>query len=83
MNEAYKKLTSHGSVSIPVQMRREMGLEPKDPVVVTVDDKNNITISPYNMRCIFCGTQEGVRSFKNKGFCSQCASQILKIREDR
>ena len=34
MSTAYKKMTSHGSISIPVAMRRELGIEPKDPMVV-------------------------------------------------
>lgn len=34
MNTAYKKMTSHGSISIPVAMRRELGIEPRDPMVV-------------------------------------------------
>lgn len=29
MSEAYKKMTSHGSISIPVAMRRELGIEGK------------------------------------------------------
>ena len=34
MSTAYKKMTSHGSISIPVAMRRELGIEPKDPMIV-------------------------------------------------
>lgn len=34
MSEAYKKMTSHGSISIPVAMRRELGIEDKDPMIV-------------------------------------------------
>ena len=34
MSEAYKKTTSHGSISIPVAMRRELGIEGKDPMIV-------------------------------------------------
>ena len=34
MSTAYKKMTSHGSISIPVAMRRELGIEPKDPMTI-------------------------------------------------
>ena len=39
MSTAYKKVTSHGSISIPAAMRRDLGIEPKDPMVV-VDRKS-------------------------------------------
>ena len=31
MSERYKKLTSHGAISIPVAMRRDIGLQGGDP----------------------------------------------------
>ena len=34
MSTAYKKMTSHGSISIPVAMRRELGIEGKDQMIV-------------------------------------------------
>ena len=52
MDTAYKKITSHGSISIPVAMRRELGIEPKDPMVVK-EDGGKIVISPYETRCSF------------------------------
>ena len=45
MSEAYKKMTSHGSISIPVAMRRELGIEGKDPMIVE-SNGGRITISP-------------------------------------
>ena len=38
MSTAYKKMTSHGSISIPVAMRRELGIEPKDPCLLYTSD---------------------------------------------
>ena len=52
MSEAYKKMTSHGSISIPVAMRRELGIEGKDPMIVE-SNGGRITISPYRPRCLF------------------------------
>lgn len=77
MNTAYKKMTSHGSISIPVAMRRELGIEPKDPMVVE-ERGGKIVISPYTLRCNFCGTTEGVNEFHGKGICMECAGKILE-----
>ena len=40
MSTAYKKMTSHGSISIPVAMRRELGIEPKDPMIESIRVKS-------------------------------------------
>lgn len=77
MSAAYKKMTSHGSISIPVAMRRELGIEPKDPMVVE-QSGGKIIISPYTLRCNFCGTTEGVREFHGKGICGTCAAKIME-----
>lgn len=61
MSTAYKKMTSHGSISIPVAMRRELGIEPKDPMIVE-EHQGEIRIKPYTLRCNFCGTTEDVHT---------------------
>ena len=76
MSTAYKKMTSHGSISIPVAMRRELGIEGKDPMIVE-NNGGKITISPYTPRCLFCGTTEEVRQFHGKGICQGCAAKVI------
>lgn len=77
MSTAYKKMTSHGSISIPVAMRRELGIEPKDPMVVE-QSGGKIVISPYTLRCNFCGVTEGVHEFHGKGICEACATKAFE-----
>lgn len=75
MSTAYKKVTSHGSISIPVEMRRNLGIEPKDPMAVE-EYQGEIRIRPYTPRCIFCGVADDVREFRGKGICGACAAKI-------
>lgn len=75
MSETYKKITSHGSISIPVAMRRELGIEPKDPMVLQAG-VGGIWITPYVLRCNFCGETEKVREFRGKGICMTCAAEL-------
>ena len=63
MSTAYKKMTSHGSISIPVTMRRELGIEPKDPMIVD-EHQGEIRIKPYTLRCNFCMSFMGRVSVK-------------------
>lgn len=77
MDTAYKKVTSHGSISIPVAMRRDLGIEPKDPMVVEREG-GSIRIRPYTPRCIFCGATEGVRELRGRGICGACAAMAAE-----
>lgn len=72
----YKRITSHGSVSIPVQLRRELGLQPRDPLEVEVNAKGEIVLRPYAPRCIFCGAQEEVHRVCGRVVCTGCARQV-------
>lgn len=74
MKNAYKKLTSHGSISIPVAMRREIGLQGGDPMEVS-QEGDNIVIKAYTPRCIFCGNTEKVIKIDGKGICPMCAKK--------
>lgn len=78
MGATYKKMTSHGSVSIPVAMRRSLGLEPKDALEVSEKD-GAVVIRPYNLRCIFCGTDEIAGKMYGKGLCRSCAAKAYEI----
>ena len=76
MSTAYKKMTSHGSISIPVAMRRELGIKPRDAVEVCAEKDGTIVIRPYQPRCIFCGTTENVTLMKGRGICRECMEEI-------
>lgn len=79
MGITYKKLTSHGSLSIPVAIRRELGMEPKDPVVLEIGEGNQIVVSAYRPRCIFCGSTDEVSVYRNKGVCPGCAEAVKHL----
>lgn len=75
MSRAYKKMSSHGSISIPVAMRRELGIEGKDPMVIE-QEEGKITITPFSLRCNFCKSTDGVQEFYGKGICNICAAKV-------
>lgn len=77
----YKKISRHGSINIPVAMRREMGLQGGDPMEVTLNN-GVVTVKPYAPRCIFCGTNENVvHRLHGKHICAACAVEALETAE--
>lgn len=76
MSRTYKRISARGSIGIPSALRREMGIEPKDPMEIEVTEDNRITITPYQPRCVFCGVTEKVGLFRNRGICSACRDKL-------
>lgn len=77
MSVSYKKMTRQGSISIPVAMRRNLGIEERDPIVVE-EKEGKIIISPYRPRCMFCGSTEHVLQFNGKGICVKCGEKVIE-----
>lgn len=74
----YKRLSSKGGLNVPVKLRRFMGIEPKDPMELEVNEKNELVVRPYQVRCIFCGEQDVVIKKNGKGVCQNCAEQMIE-----
>lgn len=80
MKSNYKKISSNGSINIPVAMRREMGIQGKDPMEVTMKD-GVVIITPYTPRCVFCGNVDGVLKFQGKHICKSCGNRLFDMME--
>ena len=70
-----RRIDELGRVVLPVDMRRALGLEIRDPVEVFVNE-NAIIIRKYQPSCIFCGSEKGIELFRNKPLCSECRRQL-------
>ena len=77
MKNNYKKVSRHGSINIPVAMRREIGIQGGDPIEVTLNH-GVVTVKPYTPRCIFCGSIEGIGKLFGKGVCPECAAKAVQ-----
>ena len=77
--EQYKKMSSHGSINIPVAMRRELGIEPKDPMIVKTNDEGDIILKPYVPRCMYCGRQDQVHKVFGRYVCIGCAKKVYEV----
>lgn len=75
-----KKMTSHGSISVPVDLRRSLGIQNRDPMDVFEED-GKIILIPHAPRCIFCGADEGVFKVLGKQVCEGCLKQIRQAED--
>lgn len=72
-----RKVDELGRVVIPIELRRTMSIEEKDPLEIYVDGES-IILKKYEPACIFCGSAVEVEDFKGKKVCRDCAQGMGK-----
>ena len=66
-----------GRVVLPVELRRSMGIDQKDPIEILVDG-GQIIFRKYKPACVFCGSTIDVQHFQRKVVCLQCTKAIFE-----
>jgi len=66
-----------GRLSIPVQLRRKLGIASGDAVEFFVDGDDKIVLKRYFSKCAFCGNTECL-PFKNSNICIDCGQIIAE-----
>ena len=72
-----RKVDELGRVVIPIELRRTMSIEEKDPLEIYVDGES-IILKKYEPACIFCDSAVEVKDFKGKKVCQVCAQGMGK-----
>lgn len=70
-----RKVDELGRVVIPIELRRTMGIEIKDPIEIFVEGQN-IILKKYQPSCIFCNSMNDVVYYKGKNICADCLREL-------
>jgi len=70
-----RKVDELGRVVIPIELRRTLGIEEKDPLEIFVDG-DRIILRKYEPSCVFCGSAADVTNFKGKNVCQSCLDSM-------
>ncbi|OCL27679.1 AbrB family transcriptional regulator [Orenia metallireducens] len=70
-----RKVDELGRMVIPIELRRTLGIETKDPLEIYVDDKK-IILTKYEPACIFCSNAGATKEFKGKIVCLDCIEEM-------
>ncbi|MGE5559074.1 MAG: AbrB/MazE/SpoVT family DNA-binding domain-containing protein [Bacillota bacterium] len=73
-----RKVDELGRVVIPIELRRTLQIEEKDPLEIYVDGEK-IVLKKYLPTCIFCGSADGVQSFRDKNICAGCMKEMKVV----
>ena len=67
-----RKVDELGRIVLPIELRRTLGIDEKDPLEIYVDQER-IILKKYEPACIFCGNASDNRLFHGKNVCRECA----------
>lgn len=69
-----RRIDDLGRVVLPIEMRRMLGIDIKDPIEIFVE-KESIVLKRYEPACIFCG---GVaeKEYRGKSVCRECIGKL-------
>ena len=70
-----RKIDELGRIVLPIETRRRLNLEPKDPVEIFVE-KDRVVIKKYEPACILCGEMNDIVDFKDRKICKKCLADI-------
>jgi transcriptional pleiotropic regulator of transition state genes len=70
-----RKIDDLGRIVLPAETRRLFNIHEGDQLAISVEG-DNIIIRKLEDTCTFCGSTRDVSSFKGKGLCGRCRSQI-------
>ncbi len=72
-----RRVDDLGRIVIPMELRRTLGINVKDPMAIFVED-DKIILEKHRDVCTLCGKQENVSEFKGRPICSTCVEEIKK-----
>lgn len=73
-----RKVDELGRIVLPIELRRTLDIEIKDPLEIFVND-DCIILKKYTPACIFCGSAKDVRRIKEKNICSECIEELKNL----
>ena len=70
-----RKVDELGRVVLPVELRRTLDIEEKDPIEISLDG-DRVILRKYHAVCIFCGSEKDMREFNGKRVCRKCCKAL-------
>ena len=75
-----RRIDDLGRVVLPVELRRTLNLEVRDPVEIFIDG-DAIVLRKYDAACLFCGAPRDLLFYRGKQICRSCLRQLREETE--
>lgn len=75
-----RRVDELGRVVLPIELRRNLNIEPGDPLDISVENNKVVLQKPeINNTCIICSQKDAEHNINQKNICSNCAREISKF----
>ena len=74
-----RKVDELGRIVLPIELRRTLDINIKDPMEIFVDDEY-IILKKYTPACIFCGSATDIKRIKDKNVCANCLQEMKELK---
>jgi transcriptional pleiotropic regulator of transition state genes len=71
-----RQVDEMGRVVIPMEVRRQLGIEAGDGVEFLVNG-GDIVLQKYRPGCVFCGNVNGLERYRGKWVCGECCRLLM------
>lgn len=73
-----RKVDELGRIVLPIELRRTLDIEIKDPIEIYVDG-DYILLKKYQPACVFCGNAKNVKRIHDKNVCENCIKELQNL----
>ena len=73
-----RKVDELGRIVLPIELRRTLDIEERDQLEIYLDG-DRIVLKKYDADCLFCGSAQGLATYRGKQICSNCIRSINRL----
>ncbi|MDP2234758.1 MAG: AbrB/MazE/SpoVT family DNA-binding domain-containing protein [Actinomycetota bacterium] len=70
-----RRVDDLGRIVIPMELRRTLGINVKDPMAIFVDE-DRIILQKHRDVCAICGSPDEISAVKGRPVCADCVTAI-------
>ncbi len=73
-----RQLDTLGRIVLPIELRRTIGIGPKDMIEIFVEG-SSVILRKYEPDCLFCGGSRDLTPYKDKMICTRCLTELRQL----
>ena len=74
-----RRVDDLGRIVIPMELRRTLGINVKDPMAILVEG-DRIILQKHKDVCSICGSEQDVREVKSRPICADCVKAVKGLK---
>jgi transcriptional pleiotropic regulator of transition state genes len=70
-----RRVDDLGRIVLPMELRRTLGINVKDPMSISVDGER-IIVSKHHDSCVLCGSLDDIVRIRDRAVCRTCVAVV-------